>query len=76
MREEQKVVEELAAKARKFQLQARAMAKLVDSSKAAETWFRCSGLVVCKVCGLQYYDHPHNDTLNLFLNCKGEWMHL
>jgi hypothetical protein len=40
-------------------------------------WDRCSGLVVCDICGREYYDHPpHPLQAALHISCDGRLWHL
>lgn len=59
---------------RRYRMQAKMMAILVNDDKKEETFERACGLCVCEHCGLEYYDHPNRDGLRL--TCDGRWWKL
>jgi hypothetical protein len=62
---------------RRFKLQAKALAKLIDFGPEPEGLVnRASGNAVCEICGLEYYDHPHDDELSAVVTCDGRLLHL
>ncbi len=57
-----------AEKMRRFRLQSRNMAKLIDWPNE-ESMDRGSGLCICEQCGMNYMDHPAKNGLHL--TCDG-----
>lgn len=60
---------------RRFKLQCRMLAKLIDSSKSEETFTRACGECECELCTLEYFDHPQLPN-GLVILCDGSFVKL
>ena len=59
---------EASERMRRFRLQARNMASMIDWP-FEDKMERASGQCVCEKCGLEYFDHPEEN--GLVLTCDG-----
>lgn len=60
----------------RYRRQAQMIAQIIDWSRAEEKFERACGDCLCAHCGLQYYDHPCNPDLHLYVTCDGKFWHL